>query len=783
MYGRVALALVVLFAAVDASQRQQLEQFEGQVGCRFSTLVCKENEDCVDDGLFGNCQRTGMPKDTHRFQLNKEQLLELEQMLQFLIDSGYTWHSRFTQCVLISSLIAYRYHVQLNLELCRPFGKISEKWILTPRAFPQREDFFPPPTEVGGRETFPKTGDYDRFLEADSVHRMKAYGNQKRWIPQESDGYWKNPGVADPDVENFDEFFRNLSPDELQNLKQFLIEEENKSFGSGRAVKKSPVVVTKVKVTFDPGNDSESDSSKDGDTESIPKKPITGSSDKGTATAEQMVSSDSASQKILELADKGQGKELPQMKFSGHQRTGLSPQNPQPSNQLMTIAASGSQLGLTTVIPGGAQGKDVSHLRYEPMETPKMSTGGRTRQYLITMYFLCGIVGVIIAAALVIYVMRRNAHLKDKISKWAGSKGMDNATSEYQDLCRQHMQAKLTEKVEKVEPVHKSSRVEAISSAEQAGRSTSTGSSTSSWTEEPVSSNMDISTGHIILSYMEDHLTNKDRLQREWDSLCAYDAEPCSIVAAIDPTNMRKNRYTDILPYEHSRVKLNSACNVSGSDYINACAITDHDPRSPAYIAAQGPLPHTVADFWQMVWEQGSVVIVNLARLTENTISVCHRYWPEEGSDLYHIYEVHLISEHAWCDDYVVRSFFLKNLQTNETRTISQFHFLTWPNLGVPSSTKTLLDFRRKVNKSYRGRSCPIVVHCSDGAGRTGTYCLVDMALNRLHKGAKEIDIAATLEHIRDQRANMVRTKEQFEFVLAAVAEEVHAIVHVPPTQ
>ncbi|KAK8762527.1 hypothetical protein V5799_026205, partial [Amblyomma americanum] len=83
----------------------------------------------------------------------------------------------------------------------------------------------------------------------------------------------------------------------------------------------------------------------------------------------------------------------------------------------------------------------------------------------------------------------------------------------------------------------------------------------------------------------------------------------------------------------------------------------------------------------------------------------------------------------------------------------------------------------RKVNKSYRGRSCPIVVHCSDGIGRTGTYCLIDMVLNRMAKGAKEIDIAATLEHMRDQRAGMVKTKAQFEFVLMAIAEEVHAIL------
>jgi receptor-type tyrosine-protein phosphatase N len=135
----------------------------------------------------------------------------------------------------------------------------------------------------------------------------------------------------------------------------------------------------------------------------------------------------------------------------------------------------------------------------------------------------------------------------------------------------------------------------------------------------------------------------------------------------------------------------------------------------------------------------------------------------------------------VWCDDYLVRSFYLKNLQTNETRTVTQFHFITWPDLGVPESVKSLLDFRRKVNKSYRGRACPVVVHCSDGAGRTGAYILVDMVLNRLSKGAKEIDIAATLEHIRDQRAHMVKTKEQFEFSLACVAEEVHAILKALP--
>jgi len=121
----------------------------------------------------------------------------------------------------------------------------------------------------------------------------------------------------------------------------------------------------------------------------------------------------------------------------------------------------------------------------------------------------------------------------------------------------------------------------------------------------------------------------------------------------------------------------------------------------------------------------------------------------------------------------VVRSFFLKNIRTGGSRTITQYHYLTWSDHSLPDSSQSLLDFRRRVNRSYKGHSSPVVVHCSDGAGRTGTYCLIDLVLSRLLKGAKEIDISATLEHFRDQRMQMVETKEQFEFVLMSVAEEV----------
>ncbi|XP_032535791.1 receptor-type tyrosine-protein phosphatase N2 [Chiroxiphia lanceolata] len=398
---------------------------------------------------------------------------------------------------------------------------------------------------------------------------------------------------------------------------------------------------------------------------------------------------------------------------------------------------------------------------------------------LLTLLSLACIAGVL-AASGVAYCLRHRAHhrLKEKLSALGADAGSD-APAAYQELCRQRMAVKTSDRPE---PLH-SSRINSVSSQFSDGPipSPSARSSTSSWCEEPVQSNMDISTGHMILSYMEDHLKNKNRLEKEWEALCAYQAEPSDATVAQQEENIQKNRSQAVVPYDHSRICLKGESSHDSSDYINASPIMDHDPRNPAYIATQGPLPATVADFWQMVWENGCVVIVMLTPLVENGVKQCYHYWPDEGSNLYHIYEVNLVSEHIWCEDFLVRSFYLKNLQTNETRTVTQFHFLSWNDQRVPASTRSLLDFRRKVNKCYRGRSCPVVVHCSDGAGRSGTYILIDMVLNKMAKGAKEIDIAATLEHLRDQRPGMVQTKEQFEFALTAVAEEVNAILKALP--
>ncbi|XP_063067956.1 receptor-type tyrosine-protein phosphatase-like N [Engraulis encrasicolus] len=423
-------------------------------------------------------------------------------------------------------------------------------------------------------------------------------------------------------------------------------------------------------------------------------------------------------------------------------------------------------------------------------------------------------VGGILVGALTVACLRNHARNLASAKLGLGPEAGGVTHFEYQDLCRQHMASKapLGRTESGVSGASAggasagaprgaaggsvsgtgsggggagtdTSRVSSVSSqfSDAPQPSPSSHSSTPSWSEEPAQSNMDISTGHMILAYMEDHLKNKDRLLKEWEALCSYQAEPSTTSTAQSDTNLKKNRCPDAVPYDHSRVKLKAEGNPSRTDYINASTIIEHDPRMPAYIATQGPLSHTISDFWQMVWENGCTVIVMMTALVEDGEKQCDRYWPDEGSSLYHIYEVNLVSEHIWCNDFLVRSFYLKNVQTQETRTLTQFHFLSWPAQGIPSSTRPLLDFRRKVNKCYRGRSCPIIVHCSDGTGRTGTYILIDMVLNRMAKGVKEIDIAATLEHIRDQRPGMVRTKDQFEFALTAVAEEVNAILKALP--
>ncbi|CAF1286153.1 unnamed protein product, partial [Didymodactylos carnosus] len=385
-------------------------------------------------------------------------------------------------------------------------------------------------------------------------------------------------------------------------------------------------------------------------------------------------------------------------------------------------------------------------------------------QIVIVTIIICSVVAFTMAVIGILFFIKRDARIRNKLAELTHIKGF--STKDYQDLCRQRMQTQPQTK-SPISPSSHSVQTNILNTnIKNHSEGSSNRSSTSSWSEDPIlTTNMDIMTGHLILNYMEDHLRNRNRLEAEWQELCNYESDRGAFTIALSEVNTNKNRYIDVLPYDDSRILLTNNFDKENNDYINA------NPKCK-YIATQGPLPQTTNAFWQMVWENGSSVIVALTRPIEDGVTMCHHYWPAAGNERLTSFEVNLVSEHIWCDDYLVRSFYLKNIQTMETRTVTQFHFLTWSELGTPPSAKSLLDFRRKVNKCYRGKSSPIIVHCNDGVGRTGTYILLDMVLNRVIKGAREIDIAAALEHIRDQRAKMVKTKNQFQFVFVAVAAE-----------
>nr|CAD2202622.1 unnamed protein product [Meloidogyne enterolobii] len=308
-------------------------------------------------------------------------------------------------------------------------------------------------------------------------------------------------------------------------------------------------------------------------------------------------------------------------------------------------------------------------------------------------------------------------------------------------------------------------------------------SSTSSFHENETfgasnGSDMDIGTGHVLLAFLQKHLENPNEINKQWESVKDYEAseEVAQCKVAKREENVGKNFDSGTLPYDESRVQLheNDLAELSdGKGYINASMIFDSNPEQPAYIAAQTPLEQTASQFWQMIWEQGIGLIVNLCDKGDNYF----KYWPEEGVKLFGCFEAHLVSEHIWSEHYVIRSLYLKNTATQETRTVTQFHFTSWAAGGVPASNKALLEFRRKVNKSYRGRASPVLVHCTNGSGRTGTYIMIDMTAKRINKGVKELNIAASLEHLRDQRMKMVENEQQFKCVFSCIADEISLLL------
>ncbi|KAK5609036.1 Tyrosine-protein phosphatase non-receptor type 1 [Crenichthys baileyi] len=246
---------------------------------------------------------------------------------------------------------------------------------------------------------------------------------------------------------------------------------------------------------------------------------------------------------------------------------------------------------------------------------------------------------------------------------------------------------------------------------------------------------------------------------------------PCKV--AKFPENKNRNRYRDVSPFDHSRICLELGSN----DYINASLITAEEAQRN-YILTQGPLPSTCGHFWEMVWEQRTRGVVMLNRVIEKGSIKCAQYWPhrEEKDAIFEdtYFKVTLVSEDIK-SYYTVRQLELENLSTQQTREILHFHYTTWPDFGVPESPASFLNFLFKVRESgcLNSEHGPVVVHCSAGIGRSGTFCLVDtcLLLMSLRKDPSSVRIRDVLLEMRRYRMGLIQTADQLRFSYLAVIE------------
>ncbi|XP_054960018.1 receptor-type tyrosine-protein phosphatase S isoform X8 [Pan paniscus] len=271
-----------------------------------------------------------------------------------------------------------------------------------------------------------------------------------------------------------------------------------------------------------------------------------------------------------------------------------------------------------------------------------------------------------------------------------------------------------------------------------------------------------------------EHVTG---MELEFKRLANSKAHTSRFISANLPCNKFKNRLVNIMPYESTRVCLQPIRGVEGSDYINASFI-DGYRQQKAYIATQGPLAETTEDFWRMLWENNSTIVVMLTKLREMGREKCHQYWPAERSARYQYFVVDPMAEYNM-PQYILREFKVTDARDGQSRTVRQFQFTDWPEQGVPKSGEGFIDFIGQVHKTKEqfGQDGPISVHCSAGVGRTGVFITLSIVLERMrYEGV--VDIFQTVKMLRTQRPAMVQTEDEYQFCYQAALEYLGSFDH-----
>ncbi|KAK4883137.1 hypothetical protein RN001_006456 [Aquatica leii] len=288
----------------------------------------------------------------------------------------------------------------------------------------------------------------------------------------------------------------------------------------------------------------------------------------------------------------------------------------------------------------------------------------------------------------------------------------------------------------------------------------------------------------LTMPQLVDYIRERGRLGlvQEYAEIRVRPPEGTFSVAKVK-NNLPKNRYTDVLCFDHSRVILSEVDGDKDSDYIHANFVDGYKQKN-AFINTQGPLLKTASDFWRMAWEQHCLVIVMTTRVMERGRPKCHQYFEADvdSEATYGNFVIRTISIEA-DPDYTISTLQLTNTKLEETREISHWQFTSWPDYGVPHSARAMLDFLERVRRQQANmvaalgdtwaghpRGPPIIVHCSAGIGRTGTFCTLDICISRL-EDVGTVDIRGTVEKIRSQRAYSIQMPDQYVFCHLALIE------------